>query len=87
LLNITKPYTRVTLQFLARELSLTTEEVESMLIELILNSKLNASINQIEGFLVMNDNTENAEQMKMKALCNYVKNLELISNGFSSNYT
>lgn len=53
LLNLTRPYKKVTVSFLARELVLTGEEVESLLVDMILDQKLAAHIDQIKGHVIL----------------------------------
>merc|ERR1712014_157354 len=49
--NIIKPYRRVSLQFLAKEINVNGEEVVSLLVQLILDEKIAARIDGAEGFL------------------------------------
>mmetsp|Transcript_31789 Transcript_31789/g.53628 ORF Transcript_31789/g.53628 Transcript_31789/m.53628 type:complete len:462 (-) Transcript_31789:41-1426(-) len=53
LLNLTRPYKKVTISFLAKQLSLTEEEVESLLVDMILDEKLSGQIDQIKGYIVL----------------------------------
>ena len=53
LLNLTKPYRKVTIAFIARELSLNEDEVEGLLVDMILDQKLSAQIDQIKGHVVL----------------------------------
>lgn len=53
LLNLTRPYKKVTVSFLARELVLSSEEVESLLVDMILDQKLAAHIDQIKGHVIL----------------------------------
>jgi len=53
LLQVVQPYTRISLQALAKELNgISIKDVESLLVPLILNGKLQGRINQVEGILV-----------------------------------
>ena len=54
LLSICAPYKSVKLDFLAMKLSVSNEEIRSLLSELILEEKLEGQIDQINGFLEMN---------------------------------
>eukprot|EP01038_Epipyxis_sp_PR26KG_P007651 gene7651-10413_t len=59
LLNLLIPYNKVTLSFLGRELSLNIDEVEALLVDMILDEKINASINQTNGHVIIhNQNVE-----------------------------
>ena len=68
LLNITQPYQKVTLQFLARELKLTEVDVESLLVDMILAARLSAQIDQIQGFVVLGGDRESMNEKKMKTM-------------------
>lgn len=52
-MNLTRPYKKVTVAFLARELALNTDEVESLLVDMILDQKLAAHIDQIKGHVIL----------------------------------
>jgi len=53
LLQVVQPYTRISLQALAKELNgISIEDVESLLVPLILDGKLQGRIDQVEGILV-----------------------------------
>ena len=49
--NLIKPYRCVSLDFLAKEINVASEEVVSLLVQLILDEKIAAKIDGIEGFL------------------------------------
>jgi COP9 signalosome complex subunit 2 len=53
LLNMTRPYQKVTLAFLAEELSLSVPDVESLLVDMILDDRLSAQIDQIRGYVTL----------------------------------
>jgi hypothetical protein len=53
LLNLTRPYRKVTIAFIARELALDVPEVEALLVDMILDEKLDAHIDQIKGHVVL----------------------------------
>jgi COP9 signalosome complex subunit 2 len=53
LVNLTKPYRKVTIAFIARELCLNEEEVECLLVDMILDNKLVAQIDQIKGHVLL----------------------------------
>ncbi|CAE7776474.1 csn2 [Symbiodinium sp. CCMP2456] len=61
--NIIKPYRCVSLDFLAKEINVANEEVVSLLVQLILDEKIAARIDGIEGFLqVSSGRGEKAKQ-------------------------
>ena len=47
LIKLIKPYTRVEIAFIAKELNITSGEVENLLIALILDNKVNGLIDQV----------------------------------------
>jgi COP9 signalosome complex subunit 2 len=49
LLNMIKPFSRVTVTYLANELSLNVDEVDNLVADLILDGRLNAVSDQLEG--------------------------------------
>ena len=54
LLNITRPYLKVTFEFLVNELLMPYHEVEELLVEMILDKRLFGSIDQLNGCLILN---------------------------------
>jgi COP9 signalosome complex subunit 2 len=46
-----KPYKSVSLDFLARQLNVSRDEIRSLLSELILEEKIKGEIDQLNGFL------------------------------------
>jgi len=51
LMDVVRPYTTVSLKFIADKMNSTVDETESMLIELILNSEVRGTIDQASGML------------------------------------
>lgn len=51
LLELIKPYTRIKIPFLAKELNITAQEVESLLVDLILDNKIVGHIDQVQQLL------------------------------------
>ena len=53
LMKLLRPYTRISLQAIAKELNhVAVEQVEQLLVSLILDQKLNAEIDQVTGILI-----------------------------------
>ncbi len=48
LLEVIRPYTRIKMPFLAKELNVTLAEVESLLVDLILDNKIVGHIDQVQ---------------------------------------
>jgi len=51
--HLVKPYKSVKIEFLAKELSITRDEVIALLVELILENKISGRIDELKGFVVM----------------------------------
>merc|ERR1712061_629636 len=81
--NIIKPYRCVSLQFLAREINVPSEEVVSLLVQLILDEKIAARIDGIERFLHVNAGaTDDAK--KFTNIQKWVDSFERIHHGLLS---
>ena len=76
LISLAKPYKRVTLKYLATELSLSVADVERLLVDMILDKRLNGYVNQVDGYLEMEDSHQSASSKKMEALARYADCLE-----------
>jgi COP9 signalosome complex subunit 2 len=64
LLNLTKPYQKVKLEFLAKELSLSEDEVENLLVSMVLDEKLHAQIDQVSGTVLLGGVGESKSSLK-----------------------
>eukprot|EP01036_Dinobryon_divergens_P029451 gene29451-38547_t len=86
LLNLLKPYNRVTLPFLANELLIQPEEVETMLVEMILDNKLDAAIDQSTDQVTLHRTQQNQslEDRRTQQLGEWAANMEKVSAGFAS---
>merc|ERR1712039_920942 len=63
--NIIRPYRCVSLKFLAGEINVDSDEVTSLLVQLILDEKIAARIDGTEGFLHVNaGSTDEAKSSK-----------------------
>jgi COP9 signalosome complex subunit 2 len=78
--NIIKPYRRVSLQFLAKEINVAIEEVTSLLVQLILDEKIAAKIDGAEGFLHVNAGSTD-EAKKFTNIQKWTDSFERIHNG------
>ncbi len=86
LISITKPYKRVKLSFLAQELSLTVAEVEKTLSLMILDKKMNAMIDQIDGYAELLGDVETLAIQKMNVLSKYSDSLDTLFDGYANRY-
>merc|ERR1711979_177031 len=78
--NIIKPYRCVSLQFLAKEINVPSEEVISLLVQLILDEKIAARIDGTEGFLHVNSGATD-QSKKFKDIQKWVDSFERIHGG------
>ena len=53
LLSITRPYSKVTFDFLVDELLIPREEVEALLVEMVLDKRIAGQIDQLNSCLVL----------------------------------
>ena len=58
LVKLIKPYTRVKLKWLCRQLNATVEEIENLVVNLILDKSISGRLDQINGLLDLNFVTE-----------------------------
>ena len=85
LLNLTRPYHKVTLQFLGRELSLSVDEVESLLVDMILDNRINALIDQTTNFVTLHNNSNSlVNTSKNETLIKWIESLNHASYNFSN---
>merc|ERR1719293_621265 len=78
--NIIKPYRCVSLQFLATEINVASEEVVSLLVQLILDEKIAARIDGTEGFLHVNSGSTDVAK-KFTNIQKWVDSFERIHHG------
>ena len=79
LLQLVKPYQRITLAFIADGLNITEPEVEAVLVELILDRRLSGRIDQKRGFLELQDSKKTATSSKYEAIGKWANALEALS--------
>ncbi|TFY71833.1 hypothetical protein EVG20_g1172 [Dentipellis fragilis] len=77
LIDLIKPYTRLELTFLAKQLNVELEEVEELLIELILEGKVEGKIDQVAMRLDL-DRKQSLEKKRYKALDKWTEALETV---------
>ena len=54
LLKLIKPYTRIDIAFISKELNIQSTDVENLLVSLILDKKIVGSIDDVNGRLELN---------------------------------
>jgi COP9 signalosome complex subunit 2 len=86
LLNLVKPFKKVKMDYLAKELSLNTDEVEILLVDMILDERLQAEIDQIKGHVILSDDVDPVEKKKFSAIRHWAESLSKINDSFESRY-
>ncbi|CAM9831385.1 unnamed protein product, partial [Phaeothamnion confervicola] len=71
LLALVRPYEKITLAFVARELKLPAEEVESLLISMILDERIRGRIDQVEGYLLLGDGRASLSNKRYDAIARW----------------
>eukprot|EP00339_Tiarina_fusa_P009749 CAMPEP_0117011364 /NCGR_PEP_ID=MMETSP0472-20121206/9784_1 /TAXON_ID=693140 ORGANISM="Tiarina fusus, Strain LIS" /NCGR_SAMPLE_ID=MMETSP0472 /ASSEMBLY_ACC=CAM_ASM_000603 /LENGTH=451 /DNA_ID=CAMNT_0004714139 /DNA_START=12 /DNA_END=1364 /DNA_ORIENTATION=+ len=66
--KILKPYTRVNISFIAKELNICEEEVEKLLVTLILDEKISGRIDQVNKLLIVERPENNGNSARFDAL-------------------
>jgi COP9 signalosome complex subunit 2 len=61
LLELIRPYTRVAVPFIAKQLNITAAEVQELLVFLILDHKINGNIDQVNQLLILRGELESAK--------------------------
>lgn len=84
ILNAVKPFRKVTIQFLADRLSLTTEEIERILVDLILDEKLDGLIDQSCGHVCINPLKRDVHADKQKHIADWIASLNTINQDFDN---
>lgn len=77
LIDLIKPYTRLELAFLAKQLNVATQEVEELLIGLILEGKVEGRIDQVSMRLEL-DRKQSLEKKRYAALSKWTEALEAV---------
>ncbi|KAF8735701.1 hypothetical protein AX14_001629 [Amanita brunnescens Koide BX004] len=77
LIDLIKPYTRLELVFLAKQLNVDTHEVEELLVGLILEGKVDGRIDQV-GMRLELDRKQSLEKKRYAALSKWTEALEAI---------
>ncbi|KAK2461487.1 hypothetical protein APHAL10511_005950 [Amanita phalloides] len=77
LIDLIKPYTRLELTFLAKQLNVDTQEVEELLVGLILEGKVDGRIDQV-GMRLELDRKQSLEKKRYAALSKWTEALEAI---------
>eukprot|EP01099_Mayorella_cantabrigiensis_P001612 TRINITY_DN1723_c0_g1_i2.p1 TRINITY_DN1723_c0_g1~~TRINITY_DN1723_c0_g1_i2.p1 ORF type:complete len:442 (-),score=97.43 TRINITY_DN1723_c0_g1_i2:256-1581(-) len=84
LLQLIKPYTRIRIGFLAKELNIKAAEVESLLVDLILDNKIVGKIDQVNQLLSLESSTIASSSKKYRAMNKWAEQLSTIQNNLLS---
>ncbi|KAG2224694.1 hypothetical protein INT45_009009 [Circinella minor] len=82
LVKLIKPYTRIELAFMAKQLSITSEEVEELLIALILDEKISGQIDQVNQRLELEQRS--TDTVKYETMEKWSNNLSKLCKTVSS---
>ena len=79
LCDLVKPYKRIRLSYLGKLLRIENDLVETLCSDLVLDSRLNASIDQVDGVLLLEStNRDESAKLRYDALSSWVSRLESI---------
>lgn len=77
LIRLIRPYTRITIDFISKELNIPSNEVESLLVSCILDNTIQGRIDQVNQVLELNSNLV---QKKYTALDKWTTQLQAVHN-------
>ena len=80
LLKLLRPYRTLSVNFAARELGMAPTEVESMLVTLILDGKVNGRLDQMDGTLELERGDADA-QRRQEAVLRLARSLSITQGG------
>jgi COP9 signalosome complex subunit 2 len=74
LLKLIRPYTNISIRFIAKELNIKEKEVEELLVELILDTRIRGQIDQVNQILLLRD-SKSSGYTKYRSLQKWADNL------------
>lgn len=81
LLNLVKPYRRCKLQYLANELGLDLEHLHDLLVDMILDDRINGKIDQINNHLILTEAAYDINNSPLNAVeAGFTKRFEALAN-------
>jgi len=83
LLELIKPYTCITLQYIGKEMNIPQEEVEDLLVALILDKAVAGSVDQVKQMLTL-DATRTASDSKYASIAKWADQLKNVNISISS---
>lgn len=85
LVDLVAPYTRITLDFLSKHLAIKKHEVEELLVTLILDKKINATIDQVSEIVQVNRTEDDINnKQRYQSLIKWAQNIEKTIANISS---
>ena len=84
LLVLVRPYHRIRVDFIARELKLDVEEVELLLVDMILDKRVFGKIDQISGFLLLGGDKNSVVTKKYEALDKWTSALQSLNENLGA---
>jgi COP9 signalosome complex subunit 2 len=79
LCNKIKPYTNVGLRYLASELQISVDDIISLVVQLIMEDKISAKIDQVEEYIEV---SQKADKTRSNSLKNWAESLSNINSNF-----
>lgn len=87
LLALLRPYKRIRIEFVAQELKLEVMAVELLLVDMIMDKRIDGKIDQIQGFLLLSGDQTSVSSKKYDALEKWCTTLESLTNNLSARVT
>eukprot|EP00762_Andalucia_godoyi_P001323 ANDGO_04907.mRNA.1 COP9 signalosome complex subunit 2 len=81
LIKLIKPFKTVQISFIAKELNISVDEVESLLTFLILDGQVDGLVDQANDYLILNNAVELC--LRPSAVGKWIKQLEIVHDGLS----
>lgn len=86
-LSAVKPFSKVSMQYLAERLNLSADEVERILVDLILDEKLSGSIDQRQGHLEIRSTKKDPLSEKQRHTNEWIASLNTIIHDFDNRFS
>jgi len=83
LLKLLKPYTKIRISFISKELNIPSNEVESLLVSLILDNKIRGSIDQVNQQLEL-DSAKSSSYWKYRSVSKWASQLGSLNNSIAN---
>ncbi|CAH1399479.1 unnamed protein product [Nezara viridula] len=79
LIKLIKPYTRLHIPFISKELNIDVADVESLLVSCILDKSVHGKIDQVNQVLALSEETDNSSRfMAIDRMASQLSNLQLV---------